>query len=360
MFQIFVINPGSTSTKIALYHDLTLIHLQSINHPVEELNSFQTIADQYAYRRDIIVSEMKRHNILVSQLDGIVARGGLLRPIPSGVYEINQPMLSDLYSGIGGLHASNLGAIIAYELKKESSRAKVFIADPPVVDEMEDNARFSGHPLFKRISIFHALNHKAIARIHADQAGKQYEQMNLIVAHLGGGISIAAHKMGRVVDVNQALDGEGPFSPERSGSLPAGDLVRLCFSGKYSQTEILRMITGQGGFAAYLGTNSGAEVEQKIQNNDPFAKQIFEVMSYQIAKEICGLSFLFAGKIDGILLTGGLAFSHSLINNIKQKVEFLAPVSVYPGEDEMRALAYNGYMVLSGAWKSKNYPNPTD
>ena len=355
-YIILTINPGSTSTKIALFQNHDLIFLQNLRHSAQELAQFATIPDQYSYRRNIILDALKKAEIDFSQINGIVARGGLLKPISSGVYEINDAMLEDLKLGVQGMHASNLGGIIAHDLLQMLPQAKAFIADPVVVDELAEIARISGHPEFQRVSIFHALNQKAIARTHARAIGRKYEDLNLIIAHLGGGISVGVHNKGRVIDVNQALDGEGPFSPERSGTLPIGDLVRFCFSGKYSQDEILKMITGNGGMVAYLETNNAAEMQQKAFMGDEQAKSIQDAMAYQIAKEIGAMSTVIFGEIDAILLTGGMAYNTSLTDLICSRVKHLAPVGIYPGEDEMKALALNGYMVLSEEWSAKTYP----
>ncbi len=352
---ILTINPGSTSTKIALYSSNDVVFLKNIKHTSEELDKFEKISDQYEFRKDIIVKELIFAHIEINTIQAIVARGGLVKPIPSGVYEVNDRLKEDLIAGIQGQHASNLGGLIADDLIKQIPGAKAYIADPVVVDELDPIARISGHPNFQRFSIFHALNQKAIARMHALAIGRIYEEMNLIVVHLGGGVSIGAHKNGRVIDVNQALDGEGPFSPERSGTLPAGDLVKLCFSGKYKEIEILKMITGKGGFVAYLGTNSAYEVEQKASAGDPDAIMIQEAMAYQVSKEIGAMCAVLEGKVDAILLTGGIAYNKTFVNYVKSKVGHIATVGVYPGEDEMRSLAMNGLRVLEGETELKVY-----
>lgn len=345
---ILTLNPGSTSTKIAVFHSNEQVFLKNIKHSSEDLDQFGTIPEQYEYRKNIIVNELAAAHVDIMAIEAIVGRGGLIKPIPSGVYEVNEALKDDLRKGILGQHASNLGGLIADELASMIPGAKAYIADPVVVDELEDVARYTGHPEFKRLSIFHALNQKAIGRMHALATGKKYEEMNLVIAHLGGGISVGAHKKGRVIDVNQALDGEGPFSPERSGTLPAGDLVRLCFSGKFSEKEILKMITGKGGFVAYLGTNSAYEVEQRINSGDETAKKVQDAMAYQVAKEIGAMAVVMECNIDAILITGGIAYNKDFVTSIKNKVGHIAPVGIYPGEDEMRALAMNGYMVLTG------------
>lgn len=352
---ILAINPGSTSTKIAVFLSNDMIFLKNIQHSAEEISNYARITDQYQFRKNVILNELKSAGIDISRIEAIVARGGLVKPIPSGVYEINEKMKKDLINSSHGQHASNLGGLIADDLVKLMTGAKAFIADPVVVDELDPIARIAGHPEFQRISIFHALNQKAIARMHALAIGRTYEELNLIVVHLGGGITVGAHKNGRVIDVNQGLDGDGPFSPERSGTLPAGDLVRLCFSGKYTRDEILRMITGKGGFVAHLGTNSAYEVEQRIQSGDNNAALIQEAMAYQVCKEIGAMSVVLDGKVDAILLTGGIAYNRNFVNYIKNKTSHIAPVGVYPGEDEMRSLAKNGLMVLEGETELKVY-----
>jgi len=353
--NILTINPGSTSTKIAVFHSNELVFTKNIKHPAEELEKFEKISDQYEYRKNIIVKELELSNNGLMSVEIIVGRGGLVKPIPSGVYEVNEAMKADLRIGVLGQHASNLGGLIADDLAKMIPGAKAYIADPVVVDEFEEIARVSGHPEFKRVSIFHALNQKAIGRLHAQAIGKKYEELNLIIVHLGGGISVGAHKKGKVIDVNQALDGEGPFSPERSGTLPAGDLVRLCFSGKYTQKEVLKMITGKGGYVAYLGTNSAFEVEQRVNSGDEKAIFIQKAMAYQIAKEIGAMAVVLDSDIDSILITGGMAYDKAFVNLIKEKVNKISSVDVYPGEDEMRALAMNGLMLLNGEITATEY-----
>lgn len=344
---ILAINPGSTSTKIAVYNGNHQVFLKNIQHSSEEISRFNRITDQYEFRKNIILNELKAAGIDVTHLKIVVGRGGLVKPIPSGVYEVNDIMKSDLREGVLGQHASNLGGLIADDIANSLPSARAYIADPVVVDELEPIARISGHPMFERISIFHALNQKAIARAHAKLRNENLEDLNLIVAHMGGGVSVGAHEKGRVVDVNQALDGEGPFSPERSGTLPAGALVKACFSGKYSIEELKRMITGQGGFVAYLGTNNALDVEQRTDAGDEKAALIQSAFAYQVAKEVGAMSTVMKGKVDAILLTGGVAYGKPVVNMIRERVEHIAPVFVYPGEDEMKALAMNGLMLLN-------------
>lgn len=353
--KILAINPGSTSTKIAVYLNNRVIFLKNIRHPPEELRKFKHISEQYEYRKEAILRELQHAEIDLSMIEAVVGRGGLLHPIRSGVYAVNERLKEDLRKGVMGEHASNLGGLIADDIARSLPNAKAYIADPVVVDEMEDVARISGHPLFKRQSIFHALNHKAVGRAYARLVNHQYEEMNLIIAHLGGGISIGAHRQGRVIDVNQALDGEGPMSPERSGTLPAGQLVKLCFSGKYSYDEIREMITGQGGLMAWFGTNNGYEIELLAADGDMKAKKIQDAMAYQIAKYIGAMAAVLHGEVDAIILTGGLAHNTALVEYIKKMVSFIAPVVIYPGEDEMHALAMNGLRVLRGELECMEY-----
>lgn len=353
--RILAINPGSTSTKIALYENEIPIFLKNIKHSREELESFDKISDQFQFRKEIILDQLSEAEISLDSIKIIMGRGGLLKPIESGVYAVNDQMLYDLKNSPVGEHASNLGGIIAHDIAQSLPDAKAYIANPVVVDEMDDIARYTGHPAFTRKSVFHALNQKAVAREHAKSIMREYEDLNLIVVHLGGGITVGAHRKGRVVDVNQGLDGEGPFSPERTGTLPVGDLVRLCFSGKYTQKEIIGMITGKGGLVAYLDTNSAYDTEMKAFKGDEKAKSVLEAMVYQVAKEIGSMSTVLKGDVDGILITGGVANSKWLVNLITERVHKIAPTHVYPGEDEMRALSFNGLRVLRGEAEIKEY-----
>ncbi len=354
-FRILAINPGSTSTKIAVYQNLNPVFVKNITHPSEELAQFEHVADQFHFRKEIIYKELEEADIQLDKIQAVVGRGGMLKPISSGVYLVNDAMKTDLHERPIKEHASNLGGLIADEIARSLPNAKAYIADPVVVDELNDIARVAGHPLFKRVSIFHALNQKSIARQHAKSIMKRYEDMNLIVVHMGGGITVGAHQKGRVIDVNQGLDGEGPFSPERSGTLPTGDLVRFCFSGKYSEKEIIKMVVGNGGVVAHLGTNSAYEAEQRAQNGDEKAKFILEAMAYQVAKSIGSMVPALKGDVEAILLTGGVAHSKWITNLIIERVYRLAPVYIYPGEDEMRALAMNGLMVLKGEVEVMDY-----
>lgn len=352
---ILAINPGSTSTKIAVFRNTKEVFLKNIKHSSEELSQFSRITDQYSFRKNIVLKELQSASIDTNHIILVVGRGGLVKPIASGVYEVNEALINDLKIGVQGQHASNLGGLIAHDIAATIPGAKAYIADPVVVDEMEDIARVSGHPLFERVSIFHALNQKAIARQHAKSLSKSYEELNLIVVHLGGGISVGAHRNGRVIDVNQALDGDGPFSPERSGTLPAGALVRMCFSGDYTQEEIKKMITGKGGYVAYLGTNEAYEVERRAAQGDEKAELIEQALAYQVAKEVGAMSTVLKGVVDAILLTGGIAYGKPFVNMLSERITHIAPIFVYPGEDEMRALAMNGLMVHKGETEAREY-----
>ncbi|NOY50038.1 MAG: butyrate kinase [Chlorobi bacterium] len=352
---ILAINPGSTSTKIAVYNGTSPKFIQTLRHSTEELEDFAVVTDQFAFRKNIILEQLENEEININSIKIVMGRGGLLKPVESGVIEVNQAMLNDLSSCKYGEHASNLGGMIAHDIAAGIEGARAFIANPVVVDELCDKARFSGHPLFPRKSIFHALNQKAVARQHSKSILRKYEDLNLIVVHLGGGITVGAHKKGRVIDVNQGLDGDGPFSPERSGTLPVGDLVRMCFSGKYSQKEIMKMIKGEGGIVAYLKTNSAQKVSQMAAEGDEKAKLVYDAMAYQVAKEVGAMGSVLSHEIDGILISGGIAYDKYFTNQIISYVHRMAPVHIYPGEDEMQALAMNGLRVLRGEVEVRQY-----
>lgn len=344
--MILAINPGSTSTKIAVFDGEKQVFLKNIKHTVEEIAPFKKITDQFDFRKDVILKELKAAGIQLETLKIIVGRGGLVKPVPSGVFLVNDKMKHDLKNS-NKEHASNLGGLIADDIVKSLKNGAVaVIADPVVVDEMDDVARIAGHPLFERVSIFHALNQKAVARKYAKSVSKKYEEVNVVVAHLGGGISVGAHRKGKVIDVNQALDGEGPFSPERSGTLPAGDVCAMAFSGKYTHDEMKLMFKGKGGFAAYLGTNDAYEVEKRCLAGDKEAIKIHDAMIYQVAKDIGAYATVLKGQVDAIILTGGIAYNPDFNKQIEERTSWIAPVVVYPGEDEMAALAMNGLMVI--------------
>ncbi len=352
---ILVINPGSTSTKFALFEEDTLLFDRTLTHTVEEISGYKNVTDQFEFRKNLIMKELDIRSVDLSRITVIVGRGGLVKPIESGIYEVNDRMISDLKTGLLGQHASNLGGIIAHDIALSLPSAKAYIVDPVVVDELQPIARISGHPAIDRISIFHALNQKAIARIYAASSGARYEDLALIIAHMGGGISVGAHKKGRVIDVNNALNGDGPLSPERSGGLPAGQLTDLCFSGKYTHAELKSMITGKGGMVAYLGTNNFKDVCMLAEDGNQKALLIRDAAAYQIGKEIGALAAVLEGQVDAIILTGGLAFNEAFVDRIKAMVHFIAKVVVYPGEDEIRSLAFNGLLALQGKIEIKQY-----
>lgn len=355
IYRLLIINPGSTSTKIAVFENEENVFQKNLKHTNEELAQFSTVAEQDNFRKEAILKEVSEAGYDVMSFNGIVGRGGLLKPISSGIYEVNNAMRKDLIDSPMGEHASNLGGLIADDIAKSIGSAKAFIADPVVVDEMNEIARFSGHPNFERLSIFHALNQKAIARTYAKEIGKAYEDANVIVAHLGGGVSVGAHSKGRVIDVNNALDGDGPFSPERSGGLPVGQVAKLCFSGKVTHPDVKKMIKGKGGFVAYLDTNDAYDVEMRCKKGDKKAQLVSDAMAYQVAKEVGAMAAVLKGKVDGILVTGGIAYNKQFVSLIEDMTGFIAPVKVYPGEDEMAALASNGLMVLRNELKPKTY-----
>ena len=329
--------------------------LRTIRHSAEELKKFEDVIFEFPFRKQLVMDELTRNDIPL-QFDAVIGRGGLVKPIAGGTYEINQTMLDDTHSGIAmHNHACNLGCLIAYDIAKEIPGCRSFIADPGVVDELNDYARISGSPLMNRICIWHALNQRAIAKRFAREIGRHYNDMNLIICHLGGGISVAAHDHGRAVDANNALDGEGPFSPERAGSLPAADLIRLCFSGKYTEAQLLKRVAGQAGITAHLGSNDMRVIEKRIAEGDEHAKLIVDAMIYHVAKNIVAEGAVLCGNIDAILLTGGLARSEYIITNLRRRIDFLAPVYCYPGEDEMEALAMNALDVLRGRQEAKVY-----
>jgi butyrate kinase len=354
VYRILVINPGSTSTKVAVYEDETVLVSETLRHSAAELAPFPHIADQYAFRRDAVLDFLRRQQIDPRSLSAVVGRGGLMKPVPSGTYRVSEAMLNDLRHPQEREHASNLGCLIAQEIAAPLG-LPAFTVDPVVVDEFEPLARISGLPEIERRSLSHALNIKAVARRAAADLGKPYAQLNLVIVHLGGGISVTAHRRGRMIDVNQALDGTGPFAPERAGGLPVGDVLRLAYSGRYTYDQFFKKIAGQGGLVAHLGTNDATEVERRIAAGDEHARLIYQAMAYQIAKEIGGMATVLQGDVDAIVLTGGLAHSPMLVDWIMQRVWFIAPIRLYPGEDEMLALAQGALRVLRGEEQAKEY-----
>ncbi len=351
--RILAINPGSTSTKIAVYEDEKPIFQKTLRHSAEELARFKTVADQYDFRKQLILDELERENIPLN-FRVIMGRGGLLKPLLGGVYEVNEQMRKEIVEA-PRQHACNLGGLIASELAAGIEGCRAFIADAGVTDELDEIARVTGCPLVPKITTFHALNQKAVARKYAASIGKRYEDLNLVIAHLGGGISVGAHRKGLVVDVNNALDGSGPFSPERSGTFQAGALVNLCFSGKYTQKEITSMIFGKGGLMAHFGSNDAKALSERAKAGDKQVELVLNAMMYNVGKEIAAMSAALYGKVDAILLTGGIAYDKECTDAITRQVSFIAPVYVYPGEDELEALALSGLRVLRGEEVAKEY-----
>ena len=355
-YRILVINPGSTSTKIGVFKNDVLLMEKTIRHSTEEIGKFSSIIDQYEFRKETILKAMDEEGINISKLSAVCGRGGLLRPIEGGTYAVNDAMLKDLRKGYSGQHASNLGGILAFEIAT-GLNIPSYIVDPVVVDELEPIARISGFSLIERKSIFHALNQKAVARRYAKKCGKSYEDMRLIVTHMGGGITVGAHQNGRVIEVNNGLHGDGPFSPERAGTVPAGDLIDLCFSGEYYRHEIMKKLVGQGGLVSYLGTNDAVAVEKRIAKGDKEAELVYEAMAYQVAREIGSASVVLEGRIDAIILTGGLAYGKDFVEAISRRINWIADVVVQPGENELQALSEGAIRVLNGEEQAKVYPN---
>lgn len=352
-YNILAINPGSTSTKIAVYKNEDQLFTTSISHTPEELAGFKSVNEQFEWRKGLILKNLAENNIDMKKLSAVVGRGGVISPIESGVYEVNDDLIHDLLNA-RMQHASNLGGLLARDIA-DSIGVKSYIADPVVVDEMMPYARISGVPELPRESIFHALNQKAVARLFAKESDKKYEDLNLVVCHMGGGCTVSAHRRGRVIDTTNALDGCGPISPERSGSLPPGPLIRLCFSGKYTEEELLKLVHGKGGLYAHLGTTSVPEALDRIMAHDLHAMLILRAMCYSIAKEIGAMSVALKGDVDAILLTGGIAHSKRVTDFIADHVDSIAPIFVYPGENELKALSENALAVLRGERSVKTY-----
>ena len=349
-----IINPGSTSTKLGIFEDENMVMDETLRHSTEEIAQFASIIDQMDFRKKIILDFLKKKNIDVNSFNVIVGRGGLLKPIPGGTYAVTERLADDLKKGVQGQHASNLGGLLAKEIAEQVG-VPAYIVDPVVVDELCDIARYSGIPELPRISIFHALNQKAVARRFAKESGKKYEDLNLIVVHLGGGVSVGAHESGRVIDVFNALDGDGAFSPERAGGVPTGGLIRMCFSGNYTEKEVMKKAVGNGGFNAYLGTNDARDVIKRIDEGDTKAKEVMDAFLFQISKNIGAEATVLKGKVDQIIITGGIAYNERVTGAIKERVGFIAPVTLYPGEDELLALAQGALRVMNGEEKAKEY-----
>lgn len=352
-YRILVINPGSTSTKIGVFEDEVQLFSKTLRHSAEKIAEFAAIADQKSWRKELVMEALKENDFDVTTLSAVSGRGGLVAPLRGGTYATTDKLMADTAAGVGGQHACNLGGLIAREIGDELGIPS-FIVDPPVVDELAPVARYSGHPIIARRSTFHALNQKAVAKRYAKEVGKKYEDLNLLVCHMGGGISVGAHVKGSVIDTENALDGEGPFSPERAGSLPSGDLVRLCFSGKYTEAEIKKMLTGQGGLVAYVNST---DMKQLLidAKTDPKIAEVMDAFHYQIAKEIGAMAAAMCGQIDQIILTGGVAYGRESVEAITKHVGWIAPITVYPGEDELLALTQGALRVLKGEEKLMEY-----
>ena len=352
-YRILVINPGSTSTKIGVFEDEVQLFSKTLRHSAEKIAEFAAIADQKSWRKDLVMEALKENDFDVTTLSAVSGRGGLVAPLRGGTYATTDKLMADTAAGVGGQHACNLGGLIAREIGDELGIPS-FIVDPPVVDEMAPVARYSGHPVIARRSTFHALNQKAVAKRYAKEVGKKYEDLNLLVCHMGGGISVGAHVKGSVIDTENALDGEGPFSPERAGSLPSGDLVRLCFSGKYTEAEIKKMITGQGGLVAYVNSTDMKQLLIDAET-DPKIAEVMDAFHYQIGKEIGAMAAAMEGKVDQIILTGGIAYGPETVEAITKMVGWIAPITVYPGEDELLALTQGALRALKGEEQVKSY-----
>ncbi len=349
-----IINPGSTSTKIGVFEDETLLFEETLRHSTEEIAQYASIVDQKDFRKNIIINLLKEKDFDINSLNMVVGRGGMLKPIPGGTYAVSDDLLEDLKIGKQGQHASNLGGILAREIG-DSIGVPSYIVDPVVVDELAPIARYSGVPELPRTSVFHALNQKAVAKRYAKEAGKAYDSLNLIVVHMGGGVSVGAHKQGKVVDVFNALDGDGAFSPERAGAVPSGALIKMCFSGQYTEKEVYKKIVGGGGFNAYCGTNDMRDVEKMVADGDTKAEEVRDAFIMQVAKDIGSMACVLKGKVDQIIVTGGIAYDKAVVDGLKERAGFIAPMTVYPGEDELLALVQGGLRVLNGEEKAMVY-----
>ena len=353
-YKILIINPGSTSTKIGVFEDETLLFEETLRHTTEELAGFNMIVDQKDFRKKVILDVLAEKNFDIKTLDVCVGRGGMLKPIPGGTYAVSDDLLEDLKIGKQGQHASNLGGILAREIGDELG-VPSYIVDPVVVDELMPSSRLSGVPELPRISVFHALNQKAVAKRYAKEVGKKYTDLNLIVVHMGGGVSVGAHDHGKVVDVYNALDGDGAFSPERAGGVPCAALVKMCFSGKYTEKEISAKLIGKGGLNSYLGTNDMREVTKRANEGDAKAADVKQAFLLQVAKDIGAMACVLNGKVDQIVITGGIAYGEDVVAKLKERCGWIAPVTVYPGEDELLALAQGALRVMNGEEQVKQY-----
>ena len=349
-----IINPGSTSTKIGVFEDEKLLFEETLRHSTEEISKYAAIVEQKDFRKKIITDLLEEKQFDIKSLNVVVGRGGMLKPIPGGTYAVTDTLLADLKAGVQGQHASNLGGILAREIG-DSIGVPSYIVDPVVVDELMPIARYSGVPELPRTSVFHALNQKAVAKRYAKEIGKTYESLRLIGGHMGGGVSVGAHEYGMVVDVFNALDGDGAFSPERAGAVPSGALIKMCFSGQYTEKEVYGKIVGKGGFNAYLGTNDMREVTRRANEGDREAAKAKEAFLLQVSKNIGSMACVLSGKVDQIILTGGIAYGADVCDSLKERTEWIAPVTVYPGEDELLALAQGALRVINGEEQVMNY-----
>ena len=349
-----IINPGSTSTKIGVFEDETLLFEETLRHSTEEIAQYASIVDQKDFRKQIILDLLAKKNFDINSLQVIVGRGGMLKPIPGGTYAVSDELLEDLKIGKQGQHASNLGGILAREIG-DSIGVPSYIVDPVVVDELMPIARYSGVPELPRTSVFHALNQKAVAKRYAKEKGVSYDSLNLIVVHMGGGVSVGAHEKGRVIDVFNALDGDGAFSPERAGAVPSGALIKMCFSGEYTEKEVYKKIVGNGGFNAYLGANDMRDVAKMIADGDAHADEVREAFILQVCKNIGSMACVLKGKVDRIIVTGGIAYNKEVVDKMEERAGFIAPFTVYPGEDELLALAQGALRVMNGEEEAMKY-----
>ncbi len=349
-----IINPGSTSTKIGVFEDETLLFEETLRHSTEEIAQYASIVDQKDFRKQIILDLLKSKDFDINSLQVVVGRGGMLKPIPGGTYAVSDDLLEDLKVGKQGQHASNLGGILAREIA-DSISVPSYIVDPVVVDELMPISRYSGVPELPRTSVFHALNQKAVAKRFAKEQGRAYNTLNLVVVHMGGGVSVGAHEQGRVIDVFNALDGDGAFSPERAGAVPSGALIKMCFSGEHTEKEVYKKIVGNGGFNAYVGTNDMRDVEKMVNEGVKNAEEVREAFIMQVAKNIGSMSCVLKGKVDQIIITGGIAYDKVVVSGLKDRVGFIAPITVYPGEDELLALAQGALRVMNGEEEAMTY-----
>lgn len=349
-----IINPGSTSTKIGVFEDETLLFEETLRHSTEEIGQYASIVDQKDFRKQIILDLLSEKKFDIQDLQVIVGRGGMLKPIPGGTYAVSDDLLADLKIGFQGQHASNLGGILAREIAG-SIGVPSYIVDPVVVDELIPISRYSGVPELPRTSVFHALNQKAVAKRYAKEKGVAYDSLNLVVVHMGGGVSVGAHEKGHVIDVFNALDGDGAFSPERAGAVPSGALIKMCFSGNYTEKEVYKKLVGNGGFNAYLGTNDMRDVEKMADNGDKKAIEIRDAFILQVAKDIGSMACVLNGKVDQIIVTGGIAYDKAVVAGLQERAGFIAPFTVYPGEDELLALAQGALRVMNGEEQAMTY-----